>query len=281
MLELDINNDNFQIPAGRPAELVLVIKNTGDKKENISFKILTDFSVHDNELEWRIDITGLSKNKESALISPGESGSVQYTMELSKGKNREVFISIYPPKAAEIGDSAAFKIIVEDSSTLEKDVRVSVESAVVAIKTQIGQEIKVAREMGLKAKIRGWKEIYAIIAPYNLRGYVLVETSRPDVVLSIIRGIRGAKGVVRGEMKIEDVKHYLAPTPTVSTITKGDIVELVDGPFKGEHARVMDIDESKNEITVELFEAMVPIPITVKAESVRLIERGDKDGSSS
>ncbi len=281
MLELDINNDNFQIPAGRPAELVLVIKNTGDKKENIGFKILTDFSVHDNELEWRIDITGLSKNKESALISPGESGSVQYTMELSKGKNREVFISIYPPKAAEIGDSGAFKIIVEDSSTLEKDVRVSVESAVVAIKTQIGQEIKVARELGLKAKIRGWKEIYAIIAPYNLRGYVLVETSRPDVVLSIIRGIRGAKGVVRGEMKIEDVKHYLAPTPTVSTITKGDIVELVDGPFKGEHARVMDIDESKNEITVELFEAMVPIPITVKAESVRLIERGDKDGSSS
>ncbi|NPA74873.1 MAG: transcription elongation factor Spt5 [Euryarchaeota archaeon] len=281
MLDVSINNENFRIPAGRPAEFILILKNKGNKKESAKIEIVPEFTVKDGELEWKMDITGLTKEGESILISPNEAKPIQYSVDVSKGKLKEIFFEIYPPKAAEIGDSGQFKIIVETDVGWEKTVKIDVDSAIVAIKTQIGQEIKVARELGLKAKMKGWKDIFAVMAPYNLRGYVLVETSRPDVVLSVIKGIRGAKGVVKGEMNIDDVKGYLTPTPTVSTISKGDIVELVEGPFKGEHARVMDIDESKNEITVELFEAMVPIPITVKAEAVRLIERGDKDGSSS
>jgi transcriptional antiterminator NusG len=50
-------------------------------------------------------------------------------------------------------------------------------------------------------------------------------------------------------------------------------VELVAGPFKGEKARVQKIDESKEEITVELFEATVPIPVTVRGDSVRVLEK--------
>ena len=49
--------------------------------------------------------------------------------------------------------------------------------------------------------------------------------------------------------------------------------ELFAGPFKGEKARVQKIDEAKEEITVELFEAMVPIPITVRGDHVRVIEK--------
>ena len=50
-------------------------------------------------------------------------------------------------------------------------------------------------------------------------------------------------------------------------------MELVNGPFKGEKARVQNIDEGKEEITVELIEAMVPIPVTVKGDSVRVIDK--------
>jgi len=174
-----------------------------------------------------------------------------------------------------------FKISLKNEISWNRDVRIEVQSAIIAVKTSIGQEIKVARDIGMRAKVRGIKEIYAILAPYNLKGYVLVETSRPDKILSLIRGIKGAKGVVRGEMGMDDIRHYLTPAPAVIRISKGDIVELVEGPFKGEHARVIDIDEAKNEITVELFEAMVPIPITVKAEAVRVIERGEEHGSGS
>ncbi|MFA5314292.1 MAG: transcription elongation factor Spt5, partial [Methanomassiliicoccales archaeon] len=45
------------------------------------------------------------------------------------------------------------------------------------------------------------------------------------------------------------------------------------GPFKGEKARVQKIDESKEEITVELFEALVPIPVTVRGDHVRVLEK--------
>jgi transcriptional antiterminator NusG len=62
----------------------------------------------------------------------------------------------------------------------------------------------------------------------------------------------------------------------VADITEGDIVEIINGPFKGEKARVKQIDASKEEITVELFEAMVSIPVTIKGDVVRVIEREDR-----
>ncbi|WP_201013822.1 transcription elongation factor Spt5 [Candidatus Methanomethylophilus sp. 1R26] len=63
------------------------------------------------------------------------------------------------------------------------------------------------------------------------------------------------------------------PVSAVVGIEEGDLVELVTGPFKGEKARVQKIDENKEEITVELVDAMVPIPVTVKADSVRVVEK--------
>ena len=74
-------------------------------------------------------------------------------------------------------------------------------------------------------------------------------------------------------LKIAEIEHYLTPKPLVSGIVEGDIVELIAGPFKGEKARVQNIDEPKEEITVELFEALVPIPVTVKGDSVRVLEK--------
>jgi len=74
-------------------------------------------------------------------------------------------------------------------------------------------------------------------------------------------------------MNFNEIDHYLAPKPLVSGITEGDVVELVAGPFKGEKARVQNIDEAKEEITVELFEAMVPIPVTVRGDHVRVLEK--------
>ena len=74
-------------------------------------------------------------------------------------------------------------------------------------------------------------------------------------------------------MNFSEIDHYLAPKPLVSGIMEGDVVELVAGPFKGEKARVQKIDEAKEEITVELFEAIVPIPVTVRGDHVRVLEK--------
>ena len=60
-------------------------------------------------------------------------------------------------------------------------------------------------------------------------------------------------------------------------IQKNDIVEIISGPFKREKAKVARIDQQKEEVVVELLEAAIPIPITVKLDSVKVIRREEKE----
>ena len=55
----------------------------------------------------------------------------------------------------------------------------------------------------------------------------------------------------------------------------GQITEIVDGAFVGQPARVISVNESKEEVNVELFEAKVPVIITVDAD--QLIAKDDDE----
>ena len=115
--------------------------------------------------------------------------------------------------------------------------------------------------------------MFAILSPGTLRGYVFVEGMNTERLREKTRDIRKARSFVDGETSLAEIDHYLTPLSTVVGIVEGDLVELINGPFKGERARVQHIDSNKEEITVELIEAMVPIPVTVKGDSVRIIEK--------
>ena len=144
-----------------------------------------------------------------------------------------------------------------------------------AIKTALGHEKTVAENLGQKAKRKG-ANIYSIVAPTKLRGYVLIEGEKNDKAMEeLLKGMQYVRGLVGGErtISLEEIEHYLEPKPIVADITEGDIVEIINGPFKGEKARVKQIDTAKEEITVELFEAMVSIPVTIKGDAVRVLER--------
>ena len=56
-------------------------------------------------------------------------------------------------------------------------------------------------------------------------------------------------------------------------IKKNDIAEIISGPFKREKCKVTRIDKAKEEVVVELLEAAVPIPITVKIDAIKVIRR--------
>jgi transcriptional antiterminator NusG len=146
-----------------------------------------------------------------------------------------------------------------------------------AIKTTAKQERTVADN--IEKVIRDQKDIHvvAVMAPEELRGYVLVES--PDSLARIeqlIELIPHARAVVHGSTALSEVEHFLVPKPVVSGIAEGTIVEIIAGPFKGEKAVVKRIDSGKEEITVELYESMVPIPITVRGDSVRIVERTEE-----
>ncbi len=120
--------------------------------------------------------------------------------------------------------------------------------------------------------------VMAIIAPDELKGYVLVESDEPLArIQELIEHVPSARIVLPGATSLEEVGHYLTPKPAVSGIDEGTIVELIAGPFKGEKAVVKRVDSSKEEITVELYESVLPIPITVRGDHVRIIDRGESD----
>ncbi|MEM1724687.1 MAG: transcription elongation factor Spt5 [Thermoplasmata archaeon] len=92
-------------------------------------------------------------------------------------------------------------------------------------------------------------------------------------MLSFIKNVKGIRGVVKGEMDFNEIIHYLTPRSAVETLQVGNFVELIEGPFKGEKGRIVEIDVANDKIVVELTESLVPIPVTVRAGSVRVIEK--------
>jgi transcriptional antiterminator NusG len=73
----------------------------------------------------------------------------------------------------------------------------------------------------------------------------------------------------------------LTPNIEEIKIDKGDIVEIIGEPFKKEKAKVTRVDKQKGEIVVSLLNAVVPIPVTVKIDNVRVIRREEDSKSES
>ena len=148
------------------------------------------------------------------------------------------------------------------------------ELKIFAVTTPIGQERAAADSM-LPRINPARQGIVSLICPTKLRGFILIEAYDVRELKRIVKGVPKVRRVVEGErgITLEEVEKFLTPKPVLEGIRPGNIVELVSGPFKGEKAKVQHVDNDKEEITVELFEAMVPIPVTVKGEHVRLVER--------
>lgn len=147
-----------------------------------------------------------------------------------------------------------------------------------AIKVTVNQELAVANmvERAIRSRNRDEHGIMTILVTENLKGYVLIEASFPDILEQITQNIPHARGLVKGSMNLKEIEHFLTPKPSVSGLTEGSIIEIISGPFKGERARIKRVDEAHEEITIELFEAMVPIPITIRGDSVRVLSKEEE-----
>ena len=146
-----------------------------------------------------------------------------------------------------------------------------IKTTIYAMKTTAKQERTVVDNIVKALEDHNEIRVVAVMAPDELKGYVLIES--PDSIARIEQlreMVPNARAVVKGEMAFSEIEHFLVPKPVVTGIDEGTIVELIAGPFKGEKAVVKRVDTSKEEITVEL---MVPIPITVRGDNVRVIDK--------
>lgn len=122
--------------------------------------------------------------------------------------------------------------------------------------------------------------IYSVIRPHGMRGYIFIEAESKEEAEAAAYGIPYAKGIIEKPVDIKEIEPMIEQQKQVLNIKKNDIVEIIAGPFKREKAKVTRIDKVKEEVVVELLEAAVPIPMTLKTDAVRVIRREDEEESN-
>ena len=148
-------------------------------------------------------------------------------------------------------------------------------SAIFAVRTTAGQEKNVANLVAAKVKTNNLS-IKAILVPETLKGYVFIEAEGPHVVDEAIGGIKHVRSRVPGIVSFTEVERYIVAKPMIEELDVGDIVEIVSGPFKGMRAKITRVDQTKEEVILELLEATFTLPITVHADYVKVVKKGEE-----
>ena len=276
-MQFNIQGETKRMMAsGDSAEFEMTLKVPDDgQPHTLITKVDTVFSAtEEGSPEWFVklyDAIGVVWEN-----TPSSDPTTERTFDMMPGQEKTFTLKVTTPTGARYGDKITVLVnaslkenpSINDVATLQATARQSM----LAVKTSIGHEKAVADSLASRAKPKPIG-VFAILSPATIRGYVFVEAMNTDALRDLVKGVRRTRGIVKGETTFAEIEHFLTPKPIVSGIVEGDIVELIAGPFKGEKARVQQIDHNKEEITVELFEAMVPIPVTIRGDHVRVLEK--------
>jgi len=121
-------------------------------------------------------------------------------------------------------------------------------------------------------------DVFSVSRPHGLRGYILLEAENRESAEEAVFNLPYVKGIIGKTIQYEEVKHMIEPSIKIVSMEEGDIVEMISEPFKKEKAKVLRIDKQKEEVVVSLLGAVVPLPVTVKIDNVKVIRReGEED----
>ncbi len=160
----------------------------------------------------------------------------------------------------------------EPEKNNQEKLKVKKRMPIFLIRTTVGQESLVVDILNNRIG-NETLSIYSISVIPGLKGYVMIEAQDE---LTVRHGITNTphvkgQGIVKGAVNIDELSGLLESKPLMQSIKEGAKVEVIAGPFKRERAKVLRVNPTKEEVTVELLEAAVKIPITIKAEHIRII----------
>ena len=144
---------------------------------------------------------------------------------------------------------------------------------ILTIRVTSGQEKMLSEILTKKARAEKL-DVYSVVHVENVKGYLFVEAPDENTLAKLIQRVKHVKGFLKKPVSLEEIKELIkASKKPALTVEVGDLIEMSSGPFKGERAKVLKIDDAKDEITVELMEVAVPIPVTVKSKMVKLFQK--------
>jgi len=120
--------------------------------------------------------------------------------------------------------------------------------------------------------------VFSVSRPHGLRGYVLLEAEDRESAEEAVFNLPYVKGIIGKTIGYEEIKNMVEPSVEAILIKEGDIVEIIAEPFKKEKAKVIRIDKQKEEVVVSLLGAVVPLPVTIKLDNVKVIRRDEMEG---
>ncbi|MBD3259337.1 transcription elongation factor Spt5 [Candidatus Woesearchaeota archaeon] len=145
-------------------------------------------------------------------------------------------------------------------------------SMIFSLRTTANREDQVVDFLAASAKKKKL-EIYSVIRPHGMRSYIFIEAANRIEAETAAFEVPYARGVLPEPVPYEEIEHMVETVKKEINIQKGDIAEIISGPFKREKCKITKVDKEKEEVVVELLEAAVPIPITLKIDSLKVIRR--------
>lgn len=140
-----------------------------------------------------------------------------------------------------------------------------------AVKTTASQE-QTCANMIMSREV---DDIHAALVPERITSYIIVEADTEGAIDRALEEVPHAKKVLQGQTSIREVEQFLEATSDVEEVDVDNIVRLTSGPFQGETAKVTEIDDANEKVTVELLEASVPIPVEIRGDKVKVLERDE------
>ncbi len=124
-------------------------------------------------------------------------------------------------------------------------------------------------------------QVYSLARPHGLRGYIFLEAQDRESAEEAAYNLPYVKGIIGKTVEYNEIKNMIEPILEEINIEKGDIIEIIGEPFKKEKAKVVRIDKTKGEAVVTLLAAVVPIPVTVKLDNIKVIRREKEESQES
>jgi transcriptional antiterminator NusG len=137
-----------------------------------------------------------------------------------------------------------------------------VKSRFYAIHVVKGMEGRVALLLEERSKSMGL-DVRSIVVPVDANGYLIVEVGNSGVLYHLTRGVRYVKRKRPVAVREEDALRLAKPVVEAPKVARGQLVEIIGGPFKGMKGRVVEVYEARRDVDVSLldFRMVVTIPL--------------------
>ena len=141
-----------------------------------------------------------------------------------------------------------------------------------ALKVMGGYEEKVALILGERAKVLNL-DVRSVVFSKDYKNVVFVEVGDATDLYYLIRGVRYIRGRRPIPVTIDDVIKLVKPAVTEVTVERGQLIQVIGGPFKGMKGRVIEV--RKNDVDITLLEGDSKIVVTVPIDQVKPISESE------